>query len=334
MTHFYEYDPLSTTRIQETHTIEDGIIVLRHIPRENSIVIDGFEEVTSLNLLPNQFFTHYSLNTYYRESNRTLVFSEHAEGRVVEVSYIVVGTPVLASDMNEIKAHLEGSEGGANNFSIGEGLSLTDGVLSANFTGLTLGKGLAFDANGNLCIDSQLSDEGWEYHDSGHDVIPPADFIYTDDTHFYQPVENSFYNDMFDTPQGVTEIWIRGDIFISNDFTSGDIIRIGCADQKVSAIEISAYRGGFGDRLWFIQGTLANNYYVTNLSVGRGQENHFLLHMVGGENGYIECGLNNGSSSMQGTLNRGLPFSRFAAYSNSAHALFSNLTVSTVRLEY
>ena len=134
---FYPYDPESTTRIQETHTIEDGIVVLRHIPKLNSIVIDGFEEVYSLNLLPNQFFSHYSLNTYYRESNRTLVFSEHAEGRVVEVSYIVVGTPILASDMNEIKAHLEGStlEGGANNFSVGNGLSLVDGTLSCTLEG-------------------------------------------------------------------------------------------------------------------------------------------------------------------------------------------------------
>ena len=81
MEHYYPYDVFSTERIEETATIEDGLIQLRHTPKYRSVVIDGFEETDSISLPLNHFRVDYSLDTYYRESNRLLHFNPENNGR-------------------------------------------------------------------------------------------------------------------------------------------------------------------------------------------------------------------------------------------------------------
>lgn len=171
MKKFYPYDPNSTERITETATIEDAIVLLNHIPKKDSIQIDGFNETSSINLTANQFRCDYSLNTQYREANRILHFNSENDGRTISISYIVVGSPILADTMNEIKDHLENStlhgsaytlptmstttKGGAK---VGDGLEIVNGdslkIKSATETqlgGVKIGDGLKV-VNGKLVL--------------------------------------------------------------------------------------------------------------------------------------------------------------------------------------
>ena len=104
---YYPYDPSSTVRVEESLKIAGGKITLRHIPKEHSITISGFTETDSFNPSPTEFRCDYSLDTNYREANRIIYFNTVNNGRTVTVSYIEVGTVIIADDMNEIKAHME-----------------------------------------------------------------------------------------------------------------------------------------------------------------------------------------------------------------------------------
>ena len=180
MKKFYPYDPNSTERITETATIEDAIVLLNHIPKKDSIQIDGFNETSSINLTANQFRCDYSLNTQYREANRILHFNSENDGRTISISYIVVGSPILADTMNEIKDHLENStlhgsaytlptasETRKGGVKIGKGLSMDGDTLNASggegigfFKNFTTSQSITIAVYG---IDGKnIDDEYWE----------------------------------------------------------------------------------------------------------------------------------------------------------------------------
>lgn len=105
---YFPYNPAEPVEIiGEVHTIEDGVILLDHIPFENSIRIPDFVQTDSVSILPHQFRCEYGSDLYYRESNCLVYFNEQMNGTRVVVSYLCVGTIIIASDLNEIKRHLE-----------------------------------------------------------------------------------------------------------------------------------------------------------------------------------------------------------------------------------
>lgn len=107
MVTYYEYNPNSITRVTELVMIDKGKVFLRHIPKQGSIVIDGFYETDSLLPQPNQYSCQYALDSMYRDANRVLNFHSTHNGQEITVSYIAVGTVFTAKDANEIKAHME-----------------------------------------------------------------------------------------------------------------------------------------------------------------------------------------------------------------------------------
>ena len=106
---YYPYDPTDPRPIVgESHKIIGGKILLRHIPTENSLAIDGFTEAKSIvNLQPDKFYCPYSKDTRYRESTRLVYFNTINDDKTVTCSYLAAGTPFPAQDANEIKAHIE-----------------------------------------------------------------------------------------------------------------------------------------------------------------------------------------------------------------------------------
>ena len=106
---YYPYDPTDPRPIVgESHKIIGGKILLRHIPTENSLAIDGFTEAKSIvNLQPDKFYCPYSKDTRYRESTRLVYFNTINDDKTVTCSYLAAGTPFTANDANEIKAHIE-----------------------------------------------------------------------------------------------------------------------------------------------------------------------------------------------------------------------------------
>lgn len=148
----YAYNPESTTRISETATIINGKILLRHIPKPDSIHINGFVETASYNVRPNQFRCHYSYETWYRETDRTIYFNPTHNGTVLNISYIVVGTVMTTDIWNEIKAHLENMaiHGGGSSYSLP--------IASAQVLGgVKVGDGLAISSDGTLSVTLQAA---------------------------------------------------------------------------------------------------------------------------------------------------------------------------------
>ena len=135
---YHEYNPNSTVRVEETLTIKGAKAFLRHIPKQASIVIDGFAEVDSLLPQVNQFSCQYSLDSIYRDANRVLNFNAANNGQSITVSYIAVGTVFTADDANEIKAHLE------NSSIHGGGYELPTASASVK-GGVVIGTGLSMD---------------------------------------------------------------------------------------------------------------------------------------------------------------------------------------------
>lgn len=108
MKQYWPYEPSKPKAIYgEVHRIEDGMILLNHIPFLNSIEIDGFKQTNSVSIQPGQFYCAYGEDLYYRESNCIVKFHERHNGQTVSVDYLQVGTIITANDMNEIKEHLE-----------------------------------------------------------------------------------------------------------------------------------------------------------------------------------------------------------------------------------
>lgn len=101
------YNPDSVVRVEETLPVKNKKIFLRHIPKQGSVVIEGFIECDSLMPAPNQFSCQYALDSLYRDANRVLNFNAAHNGEMLTISYIAVGTVITAEDMNEIKAHME-----------------------------------------------------------------------------------------------------------------------------------------------------------------------------------------------------------------------------------
>lgn len=108
---YYPYNIDDPQLVTEQLIIKDGMIILRHIPKAGTLIIDGFKEVDSpINLQSNEFFCYYSADSLYREANRLVYFYRGLSGQRVTCHYGAVGTPITADDMNEIKAHLDNGE--------------------------------------------------------------------------------------------------------------------------------------------------------------------------------------------------------------------------------
>lgn len=105
---YYPYNIDEPQPVTEQLIIKDGMIILRHIPKAGTLTIDGFTEVFSpVNLQSNQFFCYYAADSLYREANRLVYFYRGLSGQRVTCHYGAVGTPIIADDMNEIKAHID-----------------------------------------------------------------------------------------------------------------------------------------------------------------------------------------------------------------------------------
>ncbi len=111
MERYFPYEPSNPKPVLgEEHQIVHGKILLRHVPAEGSLTIDGFIETDSpAELAVNEFFCAYSAETLYREANRIVYFNPELHGQTVTCNYGAVGTPLTADDANEIKEHLDGS---------------------------------------------------------------------------------------------------------------------------------------------------------------------------------------------------------------------------------
>lgn len=108
---YYPYNLDNPKPVTERLVIDNGMIILRHIPKAGTLIIDGFKEVDSpINLQSNEFFCYYSADSLYREANRLVYFYRGLNGQRVTCHYGAVGTPIIADDMNEIKAHLDNGD--------------------------------------------------------------------------------------------------------------------------------------------------------------------------------------------------------------------------------
>ena len=173
---YYPYDAANPKPIYgEQHTIQDGRILLDHIPYVNSIVIAGFKQTLSVVVQPGQFRCNYDTEDFYREADCTVYFNQQHDGESVSVDYLQVGTILIADDLNEVKAHLEDNSihnrytlpiaspdtrGGVR---IGNGLTMLGDILSVDSSqqtlpvatrnllgGVKVGEGLAVTGDGLL----------------------------------------------------------------------------------------------------------------------------------------------------------------------------------------
>ena len=151
MKSYWPYSPSTPSMIYgEVHVIQNGQILLNHIPYANSIEISGFSQTSSVSLSPGQFYCAYGSEYYYREANCIVKFNAQHNGETVSVDYLQVGTIITANDMNEIKAHIEDNSihnryelpaattetrGGIR---VGQGLSILGDILSADAQDYTL----------------------------------------------------------------------------------------------------------------------------------------------------------------------------------------------------
>lgn len=151
MKSYWPYSPSTPSMIYgEVHVIQNGQILLNHIPYTNSIEISGFSQTSSVSLSPGQFYCAYGSEYYYREANCIVKFNAQHNGETVSVDYLQVGTIITANDMNEIKAHIEDNSihnryelpaattetrGGIR---VGQGLSILGDILSADAQDYTL----------------------------------------------------------------------------------------------------------------------------------------------------------------------------------------------------
>ena len=105
---YFSYAPYEPKEVVgEVHKIQDGQILLDHIPFENSIVIDGFKQTNVASIPENTFYCPYGADQLYREASCIVYFNPIHNGQIVSVDYLQVGTIITAEDLNEIKEHLE-----------------------------------------------------------------------------------------------------------------------------------------------------------------------------------------------------------------------------------
>ena len=84
MVSYYPYNPISDIEVSETLTVKNSRVLLRHIPKENSIKIRGFVEVDSTVLVPYQFHCAYSTETHYREANRIIDSAQNNADSIIQ----------------------------------------------------------------------------------------------------------------------------------------------------------------------------------------------------------------------------------------------------------
>lgn len=186
MKSYFPYSPSTPSMIYgEVHTIQDGQILLNHIPYANSIEISGFTHTFSVSLSPGQFYCAYGSEYYYRESNCIVKFNAQHNGETVSVDYLQVGTIITANDMNEIKAHIEdnsihnryelpaattATRGGVR---VGQGLSILGDVLSADAQDYTLPSATNMRLGGVLVeTDANIARTIEKYFPSTGETLP------------------------------------------------------------------------------------------------------------------------------------------------------------------
>ena len=175
MKYYHAYAPYNPQEVLgELHEIQAGQIVLKNIPFENSIDIDGFRQSNNVDLAENQFYCAYGADQLYRESNCIVYFHPVHNGERVRVNYLQVGTVLVAEDLNEIKAHLENdtihghyelppatrdTRGG---FRVGEGLTMIGDILNVtgaiSESGSISGSALEFDDFTQEDVDDVFKD--------------------------------------------------------------------------------------------------------------------------------------------------------------------------------
>lgn len=131
MKHYFPYDPDNPQVVTgERHEIDKGVIRLFHIPKVGSLTIDGFTETDNpLNIQSNQFFCYYAADRLYREANRLVYFNRGLHGQRVTCSYLAIGTPVTADDMNEIKDFMDNGGGGTDSQLVNKVTQLGNDIL-------------------------------------------------------------------------------------------------------------------------------------------------------------------------------------------------------------
>ena len=104
----YSYNPDSTVSVSETLTVFGGKVTLRHIPKKNSVVINGFTATKARLPGVNQFYCDWhDEESAYRDANRQIIFNPIREKQAFKIDYVAVGTVWTAAVWNEIKAHLD-----------------------------------------------------------------------------------------------------------------------------------------------------------------------------------------------------------------------------------
>lgn len=205
MNTYYAFNENAVNSITETLTIADGQVRLRHIPQEGSVTIAGFVETNSLTLSGNKFRVDYYDSTgNYRDASRRIFFADSKNGSTVTVNYTAVGTPVTASDMNEIKNHMSSNAkhpitaaqvqqmtDHMNNSSIHGGGSGSASVQVATYSNAGIvkpGYGLEVDNSGTLSVTDWVATQV--------KFIGSTDYLGSGDAHgelvFYTP-EQRFY---------------------------------------------------------------------------------------------------------------------------------------------
>ena len=162
---YYPYNPNQPAQIlNESHKITNGTVTLNHLPLADSISISGFTPTSSLKPAQGSFFYNYSAETAYREATGILTFNAADDGTTIKVSYQAVGTVIRASDLNEIKAHLENEEIHGSNYDLPTATATTKG-------GVKIGDGLSIDEDGVLSCTIQGGSGGglidfWTWEDT------------------------------------------------------------------------------------------------------------------------------------------------------------------------
>lgn len=154
---YFPYDPDNPQAVSaERHEIDKGMIRLRHIPKAGSLVIDGFTETDNpLNIQSNQFFCYYAADRLYREANRLVYFNRGLHGQRVTCSYLAVGTPVTADDMNEIKDFMENGSAGTDSQLVAKVTQLGNDLLDLR----TESRQILSEHNQNIAAHNDIRNE-------------------------------------------------------------------------------------------------------------------------------------------------------------------------------
>ncbi len=99
----YNLDITRAEQFTETRTIgADGRLYLTHIPKKDTLSIDGFVNTTSNDPASNQFYIEWGAEFGYVFANGLLIFHASNANLQVEISYVPVASRVDASVINQL----------------------------------------------------------------------------------------------------------------------------------------------------------------------------------------------------------------------------------------